>query len=401
VFSQSGVLMRMGAIATAAGLALGCSQAAWAAPAATVPCRADSLVAAMKNASPGGTVSLTAGCVYRLSQALPVVSQDLTIQGNGGTVERNTFAPAFTIFTVTAGTLTIDDLAVRNGDNAITANGSFAAVVVNNSTFADNHGSDGGAIYSNTGVDGPVVTGSTFTANQATDAGGAIYNNSAIEGVFVTGSTFTGNVAAGDGGAIWDFCATGEVLNQSRIANNKASDGGGVWFSPDSGVSFSHDTISGNTAAGDGGGVEAFNFGGLDLDNSTITRNHAADGGGFYSIFGEFQTIKDTDFQANTATNGGAIYSSIITVVDTLTGSKLVGNRATANGGGLYYDSTQDPFGESWNATGSQIIDNVAGSAGGGIFNTVNATGTVTNSDVHGNTPTNCAPPGSVTGCTN
>jgi predicted outer membrane repeat protein len=391
----------MGAIATTAGLAFGWSQAAVAAPAATVPCRADSLVAAMKNASPGGTVSLTAGCVYRLSQALPVVSQDLTIEGNGGTVERNTFAPAFTIFTVTAGTLTIDDLAVRNGDNAITSNGGSAAVVVKDSTFADNHGSNGGAIYSNTGVNGPVVTGSTFTANQATDAGGAIYNNSALDGVTVTGSTFTGNVAAGDGGAIWDFCATGETLNQSRVDNNKASDGGGVWFSPDSGMSFSHDTISGNTATGDGGGIEAFNFGGFQLDSSTITGNHATDGGGLYSTIGDFQSIQDTDFQANTATDGGAIDSSLIFAVDNLTGLKLMGNRATANGGGLYYDSTQDPFGESWNATDSQIIDNVAGSAGGGVFNTENATGTVTNSDVRGNTPTNCAPPGSVTGCTN
>ena len=81
---------------------------------------------------------------------------------------------------------------------------AIAGASAGETVFTGNHGSDGGAISSNTGVSGPVVNDSIFIANQATDAGGAIYNNSALSGVSATGSTFTGNVAAGEGGAIWD-----------------------------------------------------------------------------------------------------------------------------------------------------------------------------------------------------
>ncbi|HEY3906887.1 MAG TPA: hypothetical protein VGM14_23485 [Streptosporangiaceae bacterium] len=401
MFSQSGVLLRAAVIASTACVALSYSQAAVAAPADNVPCRADTLATAIANAGEGDTISLTPLCVYHLTQGLPTISQDLTIAGNGAMLERSAKAPAFTIFSVIAGTLTIDDTELRNGDNAVTVNGTTAAVVVNSSAFVDNHGSEGGAIYSNTGVSGPVVNKSTFIANQSTDAGGAIYNNSALGGVFITGSTFTGNVATGDGGAIWDFSATGEEVDNSRLDNNRASDGGGVWFSPDSGMSFSHDTISGNVATADGGGIEAFNFFSLDLRDNTISRNHAADGGGLYAIGGEVETIEDSDFLANTANDGGAIYTGLIGSRDTLTNSKLADNRARTDGGGVYYDSTEDPFGENWSATGSQITGNTAGSAGGGIYNTENATATVTSSLVQANEPTNCAPPGSVTGCTN
>jgi hypothetical protein len=400
VFSQSGALMRAAVIASTACVALGYSQAAVAAPADNVPCRADALATAIANAGAGDTISLTPLCVYHLTQGLPTISQDLTIAGNGAMLERSTTAPAFTIFSVTAGTLTVDDAELRNGDNAITVNGNTAAVVVNNSSFVDNHGSEGGAIYSNTGVDGPVVNKSTFIANRSADAGGAIYNNSAGGGVFITGSTFTGNVAAGDGGAIWDFSAIGEELDNSRLDNNRATDGGGVWFSPDSGMGFSHDTISGNVATADGGGIEAFNFFSVDLRDSTISRNHAADGGGLYATDGELETIEDSDFLANTATDGGGIYTGLLGFEYTLTDSRLAGNLATTDGGGVYYDSAEDPFGENWTATSSQITGNTAGSAGGGIYNTVNATATVTGSRVQGNKPTNCAPPGTVTGCT-
>jgi hypothetical protein len=76
-----------------------------------------------------------------------------------------------------------------------------------------------------------------------------------------------------------------------------------------------------------------------------------------------------------------------------------VSNRARADGGGIYDDSTEDPFGESWSATGSEIIRNFAGNTGGGAFNTENASGAVTDSRVQANFPNNCAPAGSVTGC--
>ncbi|HET7018397.1 MAG TPA: hypothetical protein VFI65_31045 [Streptosporangiaceae bacterium] len=380
----------------------GSARAAVAQASVTVPCSVNALVAALGGASAGETVTLATRCDYHLIAGLPTVSEDLTIDGNGATLERSYApgTPAFTILAITDGSVTIDDLEIRNGDNGITVSGQTAAVTVNHSTFVDNHGTDGGAISSNTGVDGPVVSGSLFIANHATDAGGAIYNNSALNGVVVTGSTFRGNVAVGDGGAIFDFSAIGEQLTGSLIEGNRASEGGGIWFSPDSGMSISNDTFSGNVATGDGGGIAAVNFSSIQLQGSTITGNRAVDGGGLYATIGDQEIITDSDFMANTAHDGGAIYSSIIFALNSLTNTRLVANRARADGGGLYDDSTEDPFGESWNATGSEIVRNFAGNTGGGAFNTENATGTVTDSRVQANYPNNCAPPGSVTGCT-
>jgi predicted outer membrane repeat protein len=401
--ARPGALMRVTASGVTACILLGAGAgSARAALATSVPCKASALAAALGSATAGETLSLAAGCVYHLTQAPPGVSRDLTIDGNGAMIERSyaSGTPAFTILTITGGAVTINDLEIRHGDNGITLSGVDATLTVNDSSFVSNHGSDGGAISNTSSANGPVITDSVFTDNKATGAGGAIYNN-AFNGVMVTGSTFTGNAAAGDGGAIYDFCADGEHLTDSLVEGNKASDGGGIWFSPNSSMFLSQDTISYNHATGNGGGIAAVNFDEtLQLQDSTITGNHAANGGGLYARQGGTEHITGSDFTDNTARNGGAIFDSIIPIDDTLSDTRIADNHAVADGGGLYYDSTTDPVGETWTATDTQITSNAAGSAGGGIFNTQNATGTLTNSQVHGNEPANCAPPGSVTGCT-
>jgi hypothetical protein len=104
------------------------------------------LAAAMSSFSPGDTLSLAPDCVYHLSQALPVVSQDLTVAGNGAMLERSyeSGTPAFTILTISGGAVTISNLEIRNGDNGITVSGPNTAITVNDSVFVNNHGTDGG-----------------------------------------------------------------------------------------------------------------------------------------------------------------------------------------------------------------------------------------------------------------
>jgi predicted outer membrane repeat protein len=185
--------------------------------------------------------------------------------------------PAFTILTITGGAVTINDLEIRHGDNGITLSGVLATLTVNDSSFVSNHGTDGGAIFNANSSNGPVINDSVFTDNKATGAGGAIYNNNAGNGVTVTGSTFTGNVAAGDGGAIYDFCSGGEQLTGSLVEGNKASVGGGIWFSPNSSMLLSKDTISHNHATGNGGGIAAINFDGTAaLTNTQLHGNEPA-----------------------------------------------------------------------------------------------------------------------------
>ena len=79
--------------------------------AATVPCTASDLISAISTANgSGGTVTLTSGCVYTLTAVnnttdgggvgLPVISANVTVQGNGATITRSTASgtPVFRIF---------------------------------------------------------------------------------------------------------------------------------------------------------------------------------------------------------------------------------------------------------------------------------------------------------------
>jgi hypothetical protein len=132
---------------TAAGLCA--APAALAAAAATdVPCSVTALAADISSASSGETLSLAAGCVYDLTAGLPVISQDLTIDGNAATLERSDAAgtPAFVILQADGGALAISKLNFRNGKGAISVTG-LTSLTVNGGTFTANTATYGGAIY--------------------------------------------------------------------------------------------------------------------------------------------------------------------------------------------------------------------------------------------------------------
>src|ERR1700733_13259345 len=114
---------KMAAAGVAAVLASGAMPAA-AATVTRVPCGTPALVSAISGAASGATLSLARGCTYVLTAALPTVSQDLTINGNGATLRRSTAVgtAAFTILAITAGTVALNQLSFTNGHRAITVN---------------------------------------------------------------------------------------------------------------------------------------------------------------------------------------------------------------------------------------------------------------------------------------
>src|ERR1700728_2596867 len=78
--------------AVAAALGLGSAQAALAkaAPGAVnVPCSAAALASDITANTGGETLSLAKFCVYKLTEALPDITEDLTIDGNQSTIERS------------------------------------------------------------------------------------------------------------------------------------------------------------------------------------------------------------------------------------------------------------------------------------------------------------------------
>lgn len=85
-------------------------------------------------------------------------------------------------------------------------------------SFTGNHGSDGGAIYTNEGT--LTISGTSFTSNNVPQTGGAIYNSGAI--VTVLKSNFTQNTAF-SAGAIFNSINGVLTVTESNFTRNIAS----------------------------------------------------------------------------------------------------------------------------------------------------------------------------------
>jgi hypothetical protein len=415
---------------------------------AYVPCNSSTLAADIGSAAPGQTLSLASDCVYVLTASLPAVSQDLTILGDGATLERSSApaTPPFTIVEVTgSATLTISSLNFRNGDNAITV-GDSAAVSITGGTFSDNDSSgDGGAIFEDSALTdglGLQVRDAHFIDNTAHGSGGAIANESPVTGVEVSDSDFTANTASGDGGAIYDYGFLNNGVNASgTFTGNVAGGSGGVAYDLSNNGGDLSGVFDGNRAGGDGGvaslspngpGDVSGDFsantaggnGGVAAGCAAVSGqaidNHADGAGGAVYIGADnacsFLPVNGT-FRGNTAADGGAVANSGVVLLD----GDFTGNRASGDGGGIYNLAYGDIELDDPNISG-----NAAGALGGGIYDAGRVAGSsqitgnkarsgggiyaesgpgffaqLTSSSVIDNKPDNCEPTGSIAGCSN
>ena len=183
--------------------------------------------------------------------ALPTITSQITIEGNGSIIERGAAASStFRLINVAStGTLTLNSATVRGGE--VNQSGS---------------GGQDGAGIRNAGT--AVITNSTITGNSATridSAGGGIAGGR----VTITDSTFSGNVAVRAGGAVAVYGSVS--ITNSTLSGNSGGLGGGVYHSAYSTLSITNSTLSGNTArAGNGGGIFSYNRR-FTIRNSIIT----------------------------------------------------------------------------------------------------------------------------------
>lgn len=154
-----------------------------------------------------------------------------------------------------------------------------------NSTFENNAGSNGGAVYIGTDNDYGEIDNCTFTNNTAYSHGGAILSTSKAK---INSSSFKYNHASSDGGAVCFKTDTSASIRNSDFYNNSCgSDGGAisVWAHTDADIY--NCEIKNNTCGGKGGGLY---FGALSspctqhqLNTVTITGNTCGnEGGGIY-----------------------------------------------------------------------------------------------------------------------
>jgi hypothetical protein len=314
-----------------------------------------SLRDAIANATAGDTITfaLPAPSTITLTTGKLLIDKDLTITGPGAdllTVARSSAngTPAFVVFDIMQGAVTIRGLTISNGSNDGTGGGlhtqSFLQVVLSGCHFTNNQAHNGGGLAIE-GQGGAILLSCTFTGNTAllgvAGAGGAIYaagtatvdlsdctvsSNSASYvggGIYLSGmvmflsySTISDNAlpseplpgsGSPDGAGIYN---TGGFLNidHSTVANNDNEWGNGGGIRNQAMMFVSDSTFFGNTAQGDGGAIQ--NDGAATFTDCTITSNTASQisaydndiGGGGLSNFTGFEgsiTLKNTIIAGN------------------------------------------------------------------------------------------------------
>jgi hypothetical protein len=264
--------------------------------------------------------------------ALPLLTANFTIHGNGAMFVRQSNKKFRFLQIFASGTLALDHLTLQGGDSseaggAILSDSPLLGLIVDHVTFKGNHSADeGGAIGTLSGI---TVTACQFANNTAEHDAGAISFGTSISTVplTVTDSTFTQNITTGvgNGGAI-NVHGGAAVISGSDFEQNAGYDGGAVYIDTDSrSVTIDHSKFIAN--------------------QSTDPPGPAFQGGGAISNMGEQLTITDSLLNNNIAQHlGGGVLngSNAIKMV------RLVFANNQSDGGSAVYEvgNSDNPAGE-------------------------------------------------------
>ncbi len=296
-----------------------------------------------------------------------VTGLDLTINGNGATIQRNTTGAGFGLFSCSGYTI-FNDLTLR--DAWVNAQG--AAIFVqfkgnieltnckfyNNISFIDVEGG-GGAIYTKS-LSVLKVTNCYFEFNTAVNQGGAISN--LLSDMTVINSTFKNNrttdLVGGDpaGGAIYSDGARGNngtLVLRNNLYESNTSNGGGQ-----------------------GGAMFLFpyNSQSVEVTGCTFKSNSANQAGAFWHRGGESAGIPDSEYPLSpSAENTTLLFNTCV----------FDGNTATTQAGALWLSYCKI------NEIHSCTFKNNTASLGGSIFLLTNRAFTLRNSTFNNNTANN------------
>ncbi|GGO42898.1 hypothetical protein GCM10012287_04850 [Streptomyces daqingensis] len=237
------------------------------------------------------------------------------------------------------------------------------------------------------------ITGRDTTIRRASDATQDFRIFHVMDGGTLTLKSLTvrgGSLANANGGGALNEEGT---LNLSRtvIKDNDALEGGGLANTAGE-LNLDRSTVERNTAAEFGGGV--LNDGTLTMKGGSLLRNRAVTslGGGLENRTGS-ASLESVSVRGNTAIEGGGLRNANGSTLRLK--STTVRDNVAVSGAGLSNNASTATL------VRSLVTRNTAITAGGGIANVANGQVTLTASRVVRNTPDNCSPAGSVTGCTN
>jgi hypothetical protein len=247
---------------------------------------ADAITAANTDTATGGcpagsgadTLDLTVD--VGLTAALPQISSQITLAGNGHTISR-TSGNLRLLDVVASGDLTLQHANLSGGYTGDNGGGiqNAGTLTMEDSTLSGSAATHGGGISNNGAL---TIKYSTLSGNWARGgAGGAILNTGTLT---IEHSTLSGNsTMMNKGGGIYN--TGGRVMvRDSTISDNLGYYGGGI-YSRQGTLTIQNSTLSGNRSdvAGfsysAGGGICAM-YGAVTVQNSTLSGNSAAWGGG-------------------------------------------------------------------------------------------------------------------------
>ena len=311
--------------------------------------------------------------------------RDVSINGNGHTINANNLRRAFVINP--GGSLHLSNLKIINADSyksTYTASGEGGAILnlgsltVVDCIFENNYGRNGGAIGASMGASTVISGTNTFSNNKVTHDGGAISNNGGSTLTISGKNFFNCNFAndkgnEGKAGAILNSFSNAHTIikGEAIFTNNQAAlDGGAIFnhqaiFEIDGTTTFRNNKAIGSNRdpTGKGGAIAnedaTFKLAG----KSTFTSNSAGRGGAIDSSLGsQFTLSGDAEFKSNTASvSGGAIANERAKSFSSSANNNFDSNKA-GSGGAFYSYLTPVSFSQS-----SVFYKNTATTSGGAM----------------------------------
>ncbi len=277
---------------------------------------ADAITAANNDTATGGcsagsgddVINLPNDSTISLTEALPAIINNVTINANGSTIERDTTETTqFSVITggnlATLPTIEINDATIKGGAYQYNNGGGInifsGSLLLNNSVVSSNIG--GGV---------SVVNGELSEINNS-----QITNNITSSDSYAT--FYGGGLSVSDG----SMTISNTTINNNN-SMNPSPGGGGIYitsFSGPTNLTIINSTISNNTAESNGGGINITKDSMFDVQvtksNITVVKNSAADGGGIYNNDAVI-SIGSSIISGNTATGtANSIYSQDASVV--------------------------------------------------------------------------------------
>ncbi len=296
-----------------------------------VPAEVATIAAALDSASAGDQVVLACGTYHE---------HDLMLKGGVAVRSELGVATCVTIDADQQGRVfTAENLTQSASVQGVTMTGGFVPGVT---------GLGGGVFCENAVL---TLLGCTITGNVAGYRGGGVYAHASDLTLYVSGVTDNEGGAGGAGG-MYAYATSGEIFS-SRIMNNRADDGAGLYLY-ESSIAVNFCEILNNEGQYFGGGV--FCLGGIDnpIVHCTIAGNRADIGAGIMFGAGSVSTVEMCVVAFNHGSGG-------IDVNDTGTDITVRCSDVHGNDGGGYTGYIGDQTGVAGNIDADPLFCDLAG----------------------------------------